>query len=38
MHPDRMELDAAVDDVWRVLAGREIETLIDLPLVTYPEV
>ena len=38
LHPDRMELDAAVDDVWRVLAGREIETLIDLPLVTDPEV
>ena len=37
-HPDRMELNVAFDDVWRKLAGREIETLIDLPLVTDPEV
>ena len=37
-HPDRMEVDAAFDDVWRKLGGREIETMIDLPLVTDPEV
>jgi PAS domain S-box-containing protein len=37
-HPHRSELDSAYAEVWRKLDGRPIESLVDLPLVTDPDV
>ena len=36
-HPAREEVDLEYEKVWRGLAGRPIEQLIDLPLMTDPE-
>ncbi|HEX5460779.1 MAG TPA: AAA family ATPase [Steroidobacteraceae bacterium] len=36
-HPAREEVDVEYEKVWRGLAGRPIESLIDLPLMTDPE-
>jgi PAS domain S-box-containing protein len=37
-HPSREEVQAEYDTVWQNLNGRPIESLIDLPLMTDPEV
>ena len=37
-HPSREEVKTEYEMVWRNLNGRSIETLIDLPLMTDPEV
>ncbi|MEA3091869.1 MAG: hypothetical protein QOJ04_3211, partial [Caballeronia sp.] len=36
-HPTREQVQAEYETVWRNLAGRPIESLIDLPLMTDPE-
>ena len=36
-HPTREEVQAEYETVWRNLEGRSIESLIDLPLMTDPE-
>jgi tetratricopeptide (TPR) repeat protein len=36
-HPTPAQVKAEYDTVWRTLAGRPIESLIDLPLMTDPE-
>jgi predicted ATPase/transcriptional regulator with GAF, ATPase, and Fis domain len=37
-HPSREQVQAEYDTVWQNLNGRPIESLIDLPLLTDPEV
>jgi predicted ATPase len=37
-HPTREQVDAEYETVWQTLNGRSIESLIDLPLMTDPEV
>ena len=37
-HPTRDQVQAEYDTVWQTLDGRPIESLIDLPLMTDPEV
>ncbi|HXO68672.1 MAG TPA: AAA family ATPase, partial [Bradyrhizobium sp.] len=36
-HPSREEVQAEYEEVWKHLNGRSIESLIDLPLMTDPE-
>jgi PAS domain S-box-containing protein len=36
-HPSREEVQAEYEEVWRSLDGRSIESLIDMPLMTDPE-
>ena len=36
-HPSREEVQAEYETVWRNLEGRPVESLIDLPLMTDPE-
>jgi PAS domain S-box-containing protein len=36
-HPTREQVDAEYEKVWNSLGGRPIESLIDLPLMTDPE-
>ncbi|MGD8836274.1 MAG: serine/threonine-protein kinase PknK, partial [Desulfobacteraceae bacterium] len=36
-HPSPEQVQAEYDTMWRTLAGRPIESLIDLPLMTDPE-
>ncbi|CAB3792743.1 trifunctional serine/threonine-protein kinase/ATP-binding protein/sensor histidine kinase [Pararobbsia alpina] len=36
-HPTQEQVQAEYETVWRNLAGRPIESLIDLPLMTHPE-
>ncbi|WP_188131156.1 trifunctional serine/threonine-protein kinase/ATP-binding protein/sensor histidine kinase [Paraburkholderia panacisoli] len=36
-HPSQQQVQAEYETVWRNLAGRPIESLIDLPLMTDPE-
>jgi PAS domain S-box-containing protein len=36
-HPSQEQVEAEYETVWRNLAGRPIESLIDLPLMTDPE-
>jgi predicted ATPase len=36
-HPTRAEVQSEYEMVWRNLAGRSIESLIDVPLMTNPE-
>ena len=37
-HPSRREVQAEYDTVWKNLKDRSVETLIDLPLMTDPEI
>ena len=37
-HPDRAELESGFEEVWRKLDGRSVESLVDLPRVTDPDV
>ena len=37
VHPTQEQIDAEYGMVWRNLAGRPIESLIDLPLITDPD-
>ncbi len=37
-HPDRAELASGFEEVWRKLDGRSVESLVDLPRVTDPDV
>ena len=37
-HPTRDQVQAEYDTIWQTLDGRPIESLIDLPLMTDPEV
>ena len=36
-HPTQDQVLAEFDDMWRALSGRPIETLLDLPLMTDPD-
>jgi PAS domain S-box-containing protein len=37
-HPTRAQVQAEYETVWRILDGRPIESLIDLPMMTDPEI
>jgi len=37
-HPPRTDLDALYDDVWRKLDGRRIESLVELPRLSDPDI
>ena len=37
-HPTREEVQREYDKVWRNLGGRSIESLVDMPLMTDPEI
>ena len=36
-HPTQAQVQAEYETVWRILDGRPIESLIDLPMMTDPE-
>ena len=36
-HPTQEQVQAEYETVWQILDGRSIESLIDLPLMTDPE-